>query len=567
VSTFSLIAVGNHLWQSTLFAVLAGGLTLLMRRNSARVRYGLWLAASVKFLVPFAVLTVIGAAWFTGPSHAEPPALALIASRITAPMSPLGTAGPPVAATQVAVRAGSGEGLRVVLGVIWGLGALAVGCRWLNRWLQLRRVRLESSATRLAFVIPVRSSLSMPEPAVVGVLKPVLLIPQGLEQRLTRAELHGVLAHERCHVAWRDNLAASLHMLAEVLFWFHPLIWWLGARLVEERERACDERVLADGHAPESYAEGILKVCERSLASRLACVSGISGASLRARIEAIVQNRHVERLGTVRKALLAVVAGTAVAAPVLTGALAAPAAHAQAGTQSAAEVGYRNVSIQLKPDGGSTTFSAQHPRGRSGMSGSLRQFIAVAYGVALAQVTGRQWSTEPAYDITAEGPELGPEVQFDKQFRPWLRDLLEKSLGLVVRKERGQLDGYVLRVDPGSSSLRHEGEISGAKPDVFRWHDNVDSILYMTDVPISALAQELSGLLGVPVVDQTGLHGSYSYKVTWNVGTHPDPALLAKALEEQLGLRLEAGPVTVDVIDVVSLKPSQEVVTKEGTSR
>ena len=55
------VALFNHLWQSTLFAAAIAGLALLLRRNGARVRYVLWLAASLKFLVPFAVLAALGA--------------------------------------------------------------------------------------------------------------------------------------------------------------------------------------------------------------------------------------------------------------------------------------------------------------------------------------------------------------------------------------------------------------------------------------------------------------------------------------------------------------------------
>lgn len=67
-------------------------------------------------------------------------------------------------------------------------------------------------------------------------------------------------------------------MLVESIFWFHPLVWWLGARLVEERERACDETVLERGANPRGYAQAILKVCQFYMASKLACVSGVSGA-------------------------------------------------------------------------------------------------------------------------------------------------------------------------------------------------------------------------------------------------------------------------------------------------
>src|SRR5580765_4372667 len=65
-------ALGNHLWQSTLFAAAAGLLTLFLRKNRARARYGLWLAASVKFLIPFSLLVGLGnrMAW----SHPSPTA-------------------------------------------------------------------------------------------------------------------------------------------------------------------------------------------------------------------------------------------------------------------------------------------------------------------------------------------------------------------------------------------------------------------------------------------------------------------------------------------------------------
>ena len=52
--------LANHIWQSTLFASAMGLLTLMLRRNRAAVRYGLWLAASVKFLIPFSLLVAMG---------------------------------------------------------------------------------------------------------------------------------------------------------------------------------------------------------------------------------------------------------------------------------------------------------------------------------------------------------------------------------------------------------------------------------------------------------------------------------------------------------------------------
>ena len=68
--------------------------------------------------------------------------------------------------------------------------------------------------------------------------------------------------------------------------------------------------------------------------------------------------------------------------------------------------------------------------------------------------------------------------------------------------------------------------------------------------------------LNVPVIDETGLQRNYDYKVTWessSPGVPADPAAVAKALEEQLGLNLEAESVNVDVINVVSVKSPKDI--------
>jgi len=85
----------------------------------------------------------------------------------------------------------------------------------------------------------VRHVLSL---ALSAFLRPVLLLPDGIAARLTSAQLHAILEHELCHVRRRDNLTPPAHARRGVSFWFHPLIWWIGARLIEERERACERR-------------------------------------------------------------------------------------------------------------------------------------------------------------------------------------------------------------------------------------------------------------------------------------------------------------------------------------
>ena len=182
-----------------------------------------------------------------------------------------------------------------VLASVWVVGFAGVLFWWWRQWRPVRaalrqakpiaaRVRRTTSRD-----LTVMSSPWTFEPGVVGIWRPVLLLPEGLVDRLTPAQLNAVIAHERCHIRRHDNLAAAVHMLVEAIFWFHPLVWWIERRMIDERERACDEAVLRAGKDPADYAEGILTVCRFTLRAPLACVAGVSGAELRTRIESIVR--------------------------------------------------------------------------------------------------------------------------------------------------------------------------------------------------------------------------------------------------------------------------------------
>jgi uncharacterized protein (TIGR03435 family) len=157
------------------------------------------------------------------------------------------------------------------------------------------------------------------EPGVFGVWRAVLAWPAGISERLDDAHLEAIVAHEVWHVRRRDNLTAALHMLVEAAFWFHPLVWWLGARLIAERERACDEEVLRLGGRPQAYAEGILKVCEFCVESPLECVAGVTGADLKQRVVQIMTGSVARKLTLAKKLLLAAAALCALAVPVLLG--------------------------------------------------------------------------------------------------------------------------------------------------------------------------------------------------------------------------------------------------------
>ena len=307
----AFLPLAAHLWQSTVFATLTALLSLALRRNHARIRYWLWLAASYKFLFPFSWLVSIGHHFERhAVPRSMPPAVSALTDAVSGPTFLISSPAGKLSPAHLSM-------LPFIMSGIWACGFAVLVFGWVYEWMRIRAIRRSASPLPLGLAIPVMSTTVRLEPGVFGIFQPVLLLPEGIASHLTHAQLQGVLAHELCHVRRRDNLTAAIHMLVEALFWFYPLVWWLGVRLIDERERACDEEVLQLGGEPEAYAEGILNVCKSYLESPVACVSGISGSDLKKRIMRIMTKRMADKLGVGRKVVLA-----AIGLAVLTGPLA-----------------------------------------------------------------------------------------------------------------------------------------------------------------------------------------------------------------------------------------------------
>jgi uncharacterized protein (TIGR03435 family) len=204
-----LSAPANHLWQSTLVALAAGGLTMALRKNRASVRYWVWLAASVKFLVPFSLLVSLGSelGWRTAPAVAPVP-FASVMDEIGRPFAP--PAKPPALAEAPAVSAN----VPVVLPGVWFGGFFLVALSWAIQWRRIRTAVRSASAMEVDFPIKVLSSRAGLEPGVFGILRPVLVVPHGILKHLTRAQWEAILAHEWCLDFRRRLLLAAAGFVA-----------------------------------------------------------------------------------------------------------------------------------------------------------------------------------------------------------------------------------------------------------------------------------------------------------------------------------------------------------------
>jgi uncharacterized protein (TIGR03435 family) len=560
---FNWTAIVNHLWQSTAFALFAALLAFALRRNRAEVRYRIWLAASIKFAVPFSLLVGLGARfeWSTTPAavpavvtavrHISPYSFAPVYSDFTPGSTTL-----PLAPIALA---------------IWAIGAAIVLLRWIVRWRAIRQALRNTTPLNFDAPIPVKSAPAAIEPGVFGILRPVLLLPDGISARLSPAELRAILAHELCHVRRRDNLTATFHMMVEAIFWFHPLPWWIGARLVEERERACDEEVLRQGGDPSTYAAGILNVCKFYLESPLPCAAGVTGADLKQRIAGILTSRAVRALTLSRKLLLSAAATLAISVPVAIGILHAqePPRRFDVASVKPADPNVRGMRVTSTPANGLDANNV-----------TLRTLIEMAYGVRSFQITGGPpWLASDHWVILAKPDH--PEESADSatttsvsrkiladHLNERIRNLLAERFQLVVHSETKELPVYHLVVAKGGHKLERPTERGGISR-------NLGQITGKS-AGMANFVVVLSWVLNRPVIDKTGLTDEYAWELKWSeefnaqaiakdkgipipADAHPpdssasDPSgpSLFTAIEKQLGLKLEGtkGPVEIVVVD------------------
>jgi bla regulator protein BlaR1 len=573
--------VTNHLWQSTVFAGVAGLLTLALRGNRARVRHTVWLIASLKFLIPFATLTWLGSRieW-RRPIPTSPTNFAIVIDQVAQPFSSV------VPVELPAVHPQSVNWLPSALLIVWACGVGSLAMVWAIRLRRIQRLVRASSSLDLGLPIVTRSSESVLEPGVFGIVHPVLLLPEGIVERLTRAQLQSVITHELCHVRHRDNLIAAVQMFVETIFWFHPLVWWIGKQMIAERERACDEAVLTLGNDSHVYAEAILNVCKLYVESPLVCVSGITGAGLKQRIQAIVANRPTASLNRTKKLLLAAAAAAAIAAPIAIGIVNAPVMSAQSRDAS---LKFEVASVKENKSGATRSPSMIYPGGRfTATNNTVRDLILNAYGISAESGLlegGPPWIDSTRYDIEARPtadaiPPNTPTRLVWQKTREMLRTLLAERFKLSIKTVTKEVPIYELVPAKGGAKLIKSAQDCDASAVACHGFSGNPTRLSGRGIDMYDLALMLTGHAGRPVRDKTGIQGVFDIQLHWNPfagrtpaeeperpaqasgreGVNPElaslPALIP-ALREQVGLTLESrkGPVEMFVIERVE-RPS-----------
>jgi len=290
-------ALLHFLWQGLALALLLSAALSVVRRAAAR--YALGVATLV-------LMVAAPAATFLMLRHVVPGARGSAVPAL-AEMEVLRPAAPP-ASTRVhafdlaaAQRDGSPtlpEGSDVWLLEFWLAGVAILSVRALGGLCLLERLRrretnpvsaeLEAMARALERRLGLRRALRycqcrhLEAPAVIGWLRPVVLLPVAALTGLSPEQLGAVIAHELAHIRRHDAWVNLFQTGAETLLFYHPAVWWVNAQIRAEREHCCDDVAVAVcGGVPE-YARALMLMEEWRRAPRLAMAA--NGSPLRSRV-------------------------------------------------------------------------------------------------------------------------------------------------------------------------------------------------------------------------------------------------------------------------------------------
>jgi len=345
--------------KGTLLLAAAFALAFVLQRASAATRHAVWsLAFAGLLLLPLCVALLpawqVAVPGLSGievlrPERSEPVALSeptpptfesttivdpkgAIAFEYTLPEDLIQPIPPLEPLTPVAAAGVSGWSWPGIALLLWIGGAIALLVRLalvlsklslLSRraepvtdpeWLELTEVLSEVLDIRRPVRLLRHEEIVVP--MTYGVRRPVILLPMHTDD-WSEDQKHVTLMHELLHVKRYDHLVHVLALCARALHWFTPLALAATKRLLVERERACDDGVLAMGVASATYADHLLSMARHVLTGREASAGALAMArptELRSRIVAILdpgQRRHaltrVRAFGMAACALLLVI--------------------------------------------------------------------------------------------------------------------------------------------------------------------------------------------------------------------------------------------------------------------
>ncbi|MPR34895.1 M56 family metallopeptidase [Salmonirosea aquatica] len=262
----------HSVWQAALLCTIAALGFYLLRSHSAQSRYTLGVT-----MLGTQILASVATYLYYLPATIEKTAVSALVpytaggtlAGLNSSVAPL----PTLLRIQLWLAAHLNE-----LVVCWFIGVGILLLRFAGGWFYLERLRFVSRPVKNAVwhtrfgvlvaklnigrSVELRETARIVTPMVVGVLQPVVLVPIGLMTGLSVKEVEAVLAHELAHIRRHDYFVNLVQSFVEVVYFFHPALWWLSDRIRTEREHCCDDLAMAVCDDRLSLAHALVRVAE-----------------------------------------------------------------------------------------------------------------------------------------------------------------------------------------------------------------------------------------------------------------------------------------------------------------
>jgi beta-lactamase regulating signal transducer with metallopeptidase domain len=278
-------ALVHFLWQGMAIAALASVAMAMLR--SAAARYALGVGSLVLMLAaPVATFTVLKNSLGDGSglraesvSFSALPAELLQRASSSLPDSP-------VLSPIKSQRSNPSNDALLWFVEAWFAGVVILSLRTAGGVLLIERMRrrdakpVSARVRELCFAVQRRLGLRrvirycesrmLDAPAVVGWMRPAVLLPVTALTGLSEEQLQAVIAHELAHIRRLDNIVNLFQIVVETLLFYHPAVWWLSKRIRTERENCCDDAAISVGSDAAEYARALAQMAESRPAPALA---------------------------------------------------------------------------------------------------------------------------------------------------------------------------------------------------------------------------------------------------------------------------------------------------------
>jgi beta-lactamase regulating signal transducer with metallopeptidase domain len=286
-------ALIHVVWQGGLIALATAAALASCRHRSSETRYAIACAGLVAMLAAPAITAAVVAtsSQTSAPGRSASPTLSTSASPSPAP--PTARLQPASLAATAARTASTVERWLPLVVWVWLSGVMLLLARFAGASFRVRRLRLaslneplspwqstgERLAAQLRLAVPFRivESALVDAPSVIGTMRPIIFLPVTALTSLAPHQIEALIAHELAHIRRRDYAVNIAQTVAEALLFFHPAVWWISARIRQEREHCCDDVAVETCGAPIDYAAALAELAawrSRDLSLSLGAADG-----------------------------------------------------------------------------------------------------------------------------------------------------------------------------------------------------------------------------------------------------------------------------------------------------